>query len=263
MHRIPIFVISALVSLQAAPAAAQDAHAGAHCSWDARCSTAGATLAAVEVERTSQPKRGTVVTYRLKASGIPAGPAFTLWMRRLDGKEQWIVAGYAADSTGTLRCADRAAHPDLARQAGDGWCPIPIDSISLGMAAMMPGEPVAFALRAHDGSAAAYARVIPHPVAASAEGCSLALEVVDPERKSVAITGSGFAPGETVRTVSVSGKETVPGSATVDADGALAPIIVLPAAKGSGRGGDASYEVAGSRCTVKLQYAWGNRLKAI
>jgi hypothetical protein len=261
MHRSSV-VIAALVFLHAAPAAAQGPAVTPGCSWDARCSTGGATLAAVEVDRTNQPKRGTVVTYRLKASGLPAGPAYTLWMRRLDGKEQWIVAGYAADSSGTLRCADRAAHPDLAKQAGDGWCPIPIDSISLGMAAMMPGEPVSFALRAHDGSAAAYARVIPHPVAASADGCALALSVVDPERKSVAITGSGFAPGETVRTVSVSGKESIPGSATVGADGTLAPIIVLPAA-GAGRGGDASYEVAGARCTVKLSYAWGNRLKAI
>lgn len=262
MHRTYV-VIAALVSLSAVPAAAQEAARSAGCTWDTRCSTGGAKLAAVEVDRSNQPKRGTVVTYRLKASGLPAGPAYTLWMRRLDGKEQWIVAGYAADSTGGLRCADRAAHPDLARQAGDGWCPLPLDSISLGMAAMMPGEPVSFALRAHDGSAAAYARVIPHPVASSAEGCSLALEVVDPERKSVAISGSGFAPGETARTASVSGKETVPGSATVGADGTLGPIVVLPAAAGAGRGGDASYEVAGSRCTVKLPYSWGNRLKPV
>lgn len=261
MHRTFV-VIAALVSLRAAPAAAQDASATAACAWEARCSTAGATLAAVEVERTTQPKRGTTVAYRLKAAGLPAGPSYTLWMRRLDAKEQWIVAGYAADSGGGLRCADRAAFADLARQAGDGWCPLPIDSISLGMSAMMPGEPVAFALRAHDGSAVAYARVVPHPVSAAAEGCSLALEVVDPAAKSVSITGSGFAPGEPVRTVSVSGKESVPGTASARADGTLGPMIVLPA-EGRGRGGDASYEVAGSRCTVKLSYSWGNRLKAL
>ena len=52
-------------------------------------------------------------------------------------------------------------------------------------------------------------------------------------------------------------------SATVAGDGSLPPTIVLPAAKGAGRGGEATYEVAGSGCTVRLPYAWGNRLEAI
>ena len=260
MHRTSLVVV--LVSLLSRPAAAQGSASAPGCGWDTRCSTAGATLAAVEVERTSQPKRGTVVTYRLNASGLPAGPAYTLWMRRVDGKEQWIVAGYASDSAAGLRCADRADHPDLAKQAGDGWCPMPIDSIALAFASMVPGESVDFALRSQDGATAAYARVVPHPVEAKADGCVLSSRVVGTSFRSVAISGSGFVAGEQVRTVSVSGEESIAGTETVSPDGTML-VMMLPAAKGAARGGEATYEVAGSRCTVKLNYKWGKALKPI
>ena len=250
--------LAALPSLAAAQAAADSA-----CGWNARCSAPGATLSVVEVARAAKGGRGTEVTYRVSARGLPAGPAYTLWMRRVDGAAQWIVAGYAADPSGGLRCADRAAFAELAKQAGNGWCPIPLDSITFGLNSMVPGESVDFALRAHDGSAGAYTRVVPHPVQSSADGCTLSMVVTDPAFKSVLVSGSGFVPGEQVRTVSTSGKESVDGSATVGADGSLTPAIVMPAVKGSGRGGEAAYEVIGSKCTVRLPYSWGNKLKAI
>lgn len=239
------------------------ARADSSCSWDARCNAPGASLTLVETGRTSQPKGGTAVSYRATAAGLPAGHAYTLWMRRLDGRAQWIVAGYAADAAGGMRCADRAAFADLAKQAGDGWCPVAFDSLTLGVSAMMPGEPVEFALRASDGSTAAYTRIVPHPVEATADGCTLAVRLADPARKSVLVSGSGFAPGERVRRTSLSGGETMQDSATVAADGTLPPTILFPATKGSGRGGDASLEVAGSKCAVRLPYAWGNRLRPI
>jgi hypothetical protein len=233
------------------------------CAWDARCNAPGATLTLVETDRAKKSNAGTTITYRASTAGLPAGHAYTLWMRRIDGRAQWIVAGYAADPAGGMRCADRAAFAELAKQAGDGWCPVPFDSLTFGLGAMMPGEPVEFALRAADGSAAAYARVVPHPVQATADGCTLAVSVADPSRKSVLVSGSGFAPGERVRRTSISGGETMQDSATVAADGTLPPTMLLPATKGAGRGGEATLEVAGSKCAVRLPYVWGNKLRAI
>ena len=46
------------------------------------------------------------------------------------------------------------------------------------------------------------------------------------------------------------------------ADGTLPKTVILPAVVGR-TGGDASYEVSDSECSVKVLYKWGDRMRDI
>ena len=251
-------VAVALLAALAAPAAAQtltppDTTTG--CQWMPECSAPGAALQMVEVAR-SGSGRDTKLGVSPRVSGLPTGVPLTFWMRRMGQEPQWIATGYALDSAGTVGCADRTRHEALATEAGTGWCPVPLDSISLGVGGAMQGERFAFAFSTLDGRHSAYAVVVPRPTTASVPGCgTLEAHVVDAEAKAVSITGQGFAPSTQVATESRSGKETVPGQVTTDSTGRFVA-IVMPGTRG-GRGGEAAFTARAAGCEVTLAYPWG------
>jgi hypothetical protein len=177
-------------------------------------------------------------------------------MRRTGLDAQWIATGWALDSAGAVVCADRARHPALAATAGTGWCPAPLDSITLGVGDAMQGEGFAFAVSTADGGRSAFALVVPRPVTASVPGCgTLEARVVDPEAKAIAIAGSGFAPSAPVTTESRSGRETVVGQVTSDTAGRF--LAIVTPGTGGGRGGDARFTARAAGCEVALTYPWG------
>lgn len=225
------------------------------CQWLPECSAPGATLRMVELSR-SGSGRDTRLGVSPRISGLPSGVPLTFWMRRLGQEPQWIATGYELDAAGAVACADRARHAALATEAGTGWCPVPLDSISLGIGGAMQGERFAFAFSTLDGAHSAYAVVVPRPVTASVAGCgTLDAHVVDAEAKVVSITGQGFAPAAQVATESRSGKETVPGQVTTDSAGRFVA-VVMPATRG-GRGGEAAFTARAAGCEVTLAYPWG------
>lgn len=225
------------------------------CRWSPECSAPGATLHMVELSRAGSG-RGTKVMVSPRVSGLPIGVPLTFWMRSTGQEAQWIATGYALDSAGAVACADRSRHAALAATAGSGWCPAPLDSISLGVGDAMQGEGFAFAVATTDGRQAAYSVVVPRPVSASVPGCgTLDARVLDAEAKSVAITGRGFAPLAQVATESRSGKESVPGQVTSDSTGRFVA-VVIPGARG-GRGGEAAFTARAAGCEVTLTYPWG------
>lgn len=229
------------------------------CQWTPECSTPGATLHMAELSRAGSG-RGTKVTVSPRVSGLRAGVPLTFWMRPTGQPAQWIATGYELDSAGAVVCADRTRHAALAETAGTGWCPVPLDSISLGVGDAMQGEGFAFAVSSTDGRQAAYALVVPRPVTASVPGCgTLDVRVLDADAKAVSITGRGFAPSSQVATESRSGKETVPGQVTSDSTGRFVA-IVMPGARG-GRGGEAAFTARAAGCEVTLRYPWGREAR--
>ena len=245
---LPLAVLAVPAALAAfsAPAAAQtltppDTTQG--CRWMPECSAPGASLRMLEVAR-SGSGRGTKVSVSPRVSVLPIG------------EPQWVVTGYALDAAGAVVCADRERHAALSGTAGTGWCPVALDSISLGVGDAMTGEAFAFAVATADGRRSAYAVVVPRPATASAPGCgTLEAQLMDGDAKTVAIVGRGFAPSAEVVTESRSGKETLPGSVVADSTGRFVA-IVMPGTRG-GRGGDAAFTARAAGCEVTLSYPWG------
>ena len=225
------------------------------CRWTAECSAPGTSLRMQERSRAGDG-RGAKVTVTPKVAGFPAGTPLTFWAKRIGQPAQWYVTGYTVDANGSVTCADKSQHAALASTAGDGWCPVPLDSLALTIGDAMQGEPFAFAMSTPDGRQTAYAVVFPRPVQASAPACgSLEASVVDAEAKAIAIVGRGFQPSAQVTTSSTSGKETIPGSVTADSTGRFVA-IVTPGQRG-GRGGDATFTARTASCELTVSYPWG------
>jgi hypothetical protein len=222
------------------------------CQWMAECSAPPATLRMEELKR-SGSGRDLKVDVSPRANGFPAGVPLTLWIRRVEAAPSWIVAGYAFDSSGRLGCADRIANAAMAATARDGWCPVPLDTVSLTLGGAMEGEPFAFALSTADGRQSAYAVVVPRPVATTGPGCgTLDAQLLTKDARTVRILGTGFPPASAVTTESVRGHDKVPGTVTTDSTGRFVAVVTS-----NGRGGDAAYTARTGGCEVTLNYRWG------
>jgi len=224
--------------------------------WHRDCSTPGVQLALVEVFR-NKARNDIVVGYHITASHVPAGKAFAVWAKPTGSEPFAVMTGFMADSTGTLTCGDSTVAASEVRRAAKLWCRGAIESVTLSAGQYALGEAYRVALISIDDSVRVYAEAIPHPLEASADGCTLTGEMHS--REIFAFSGTGFRPGEVVQAMSRSGKEAMASSQTADDAGRLAWMIILPGVKGK-RGGDASYEVTGAGCRVTLRYGWGNKV---
>ena len=252
--------VPALSAQSLTPPGGSDTATSTGCRWSVECSAPGATLRMEEVSRTGTDRKASVVVTP-RAAGFAAGEPLTFWMRRLGGGSQWVATGIALDSAGRAGCADRTRHAALATQAGDGWCPVPLDSLRLTVGGAMRGEPFDFALATSDGRVAAYSTVYPRPVMADIPSCGrLWVSLVDARGTAVRIHGSGLAPSTRYTTESRSGAESLTGEATTDAQGNLPPIIVTPGVKGK-RGGEATWTAKAGECTLAISYPWGREVQ--
>ena len=222
------------------------------CAWRPECSASGATLTMAELSRTGSG-RDARVTVAPRVAGFPVGVPLTFWMRKLDGRPQWLATGYTLEPSGNVVCADRGAHAAVADAAGTGWCPTPLDSIDMTLGGSMEGEPFDFAFSTVDGRTSAFASVVPRPAAAGVAGCgTLEARLIDADGRAVSILGSGFAPNVELTTESVRGKERLPGSVRTNDAGRFVGVVTF-----QGRGGDASYTVRTASCEITLPYHWG------
>ncbi len=222
------------------------------CQWSAECPASAATLRMEEVKR-SGSGRALKIDVSPRARDFPPGVPLTLWIRRVEAKPAWIMAGYAIDSSGKVGCADRSANAAMAAIAGDGWCAAPFDTLTLTLGDAMEGEPFAFALSTADGRQTAWAVVVPRPVVASVPGCgTLDAQLITKDARTLRIFGTGFAPSTVLTTESIRGRDKVPGQVTTDSTGRFVAIVTS-----DGRGGDASYVARTASCEVRLDYRWG------
>jgi hypothetical protein len=182
-----------------------------------------------------------LVNYSLEASGFPEDKRYALYGRWMDGRSAELARGITiGESRG------------LVTSKGDEFV------LTLGR--MFQGEFATFALVSEDGAAKAFVEITPFPIQAEGKGgCRLFVRPMDPKGQVFSITGSGFKPDKTLKTVSSSSNEVAYGSLKGRPDGTV-KMVVFPAVVGR-TGGDASFEASDSDCSVKIGYKWGDQLR--
>jgi hypothetical protein len=208
--------------------------------WSKGANSPGSTLTLKETGRNGMQGQ-TVISYRLFASGLPKGQHFTLWTWNLGSAPQAV--------------ADAFVNPDglIVNRMGDATHKEdPIDI----RASAGRGERKRFALTSDDWVMQAFAEAIPFPLEQSANGCRLSVEMSAPNYAGVVLHGSGFQPNEELAINLVSGREGAKQQATAKSDGTYTAAI-FPAVKGQ-KSGNASATIASSKCSLTVQFPWGD-----
>jgi len=182
-----------------------------------------------------------MVNYSLEADGFPGDKRYALYGRWMDGRSAELARGITIGESG-----------GLVTSKGDEFV--------LALGRMFQGEFAAFALVSEDGASRAFVEITPFPIHAEGKGgCRLNVRPMDVQGQTFSITGSGFKPDKTLKTVSSSLNEVAYGSLKGRPDGTV-KMVVFPAVVGR-TGGDASFEASDSDCSVKIGYRWGDQLR--
>jgi len=205
--------------------------------WTRGANSPGSALSLKETGRNRMQGR-TVVSYRLFASGLPKGQHFTLWTWNLGSKPEAVADAFInQDGLIVNRLGDATQKED------------PIDLRTFAGR----GEPKRFALTSDDWNLQAFAEAVPFPIEQTSNGCKLSVETSAPDYAAVVLHGSGFQPNEalTIDLASGPGKQR----ATATSEGTYTAAI-FPTIKGQ-ESGKASATVTSSKCSVGVQFPWG------
>lgn len=214
----------------------------------------------------------------LKSAGFPREHRYDVFVISLSPTHDWrampFAQGLVADDSGALRCpkageelappADAVQGEDAAAAGGWNACEkmpapgVPLSSLmrwkGLGF---QPGLPMAAAVRAQDGSHAAYARVFGNPIEGSDGRCTVTLELVSNDARTYVAYGSGFPADETVSLAWKYGSNGGAHSVRTDSTGSFVAAVNHPGeAKGRGKW-SAMLDADSSRCHVSVPYKWG------
>jgi hypothetical protein len=229
----------ALLLVVASPGLVYARHGG-EILLDARRATPGIQLELVEIP--SAQASTTNPRYRLRVKGLPADVTVGIWTKDFGSSFRELVDGFRADGTGALV------------RIGDDGRPVRLDKVVLEPDPHPSGAAWEVALASADKTVAAFARVIPRPIAAKVGSCALSLELVSRRGDRFVASGSGFAPGEDVTIESQDSGGVIRKRQRVGADGRLPADEIWHR---SGDSHDARYEVKSSGCAVAVSYRWG------
>lgn len=181
--------------------------------------------------------------YRLRAEGVPRGFSYDVWAKNFGQPFTLALAGLRLNEAGELVAADNAGRM---RRLAD---------IALEPGAYPDGAVWMVALASDDHKLSAFAKVIPHPLAAHDGACAVSLELISLHGNRFLATGTGFAPGTEVEVEQRTAGRVTQRKLRITAEGRL-PADVL--AHG-GVGGDtgAHYAVKSNACAPIVQYQWG------
>jgi hypothetical protein len=210
--------------------------------WMKGANSPGSTLTLKETGR-DVVEGSTVVSYRMFASGLPKGQPFTLWMWTLGSEPQAV--------------ADAFINPDglVVNRLGDLTHNISEDPINVRVVAGR-GERKRVALTSDDWTLRAFAGAIPFPIEKSANGCRLSVEMTAPDYAGVVLKGSGFQPGESLTVEAGSETESGKQQTAATPDGTYTAVI-FPRVKGQ-KSGKASVTITSPRCSIAVQFPWGD-----
>jgi hypothetical protein len=199
----------------------------------------------------------TEITYGFESAHFPQGFSYTLWhMQSGDQKVAPFMGGFVADSTGELICP---ATPQPGSFIREGAPCIPArtleQSVSLDLSGYHEGEPADFALVSTDGAVRAFARAYPFPIQAQDGKCTLIAEFEDTKMTSWIIRGTGFEPGEVVKTSSSFGGDATAGTQAASPQGEFAAALRADVqGKNSGSG---TFAATGGSCHPVVTFGWG------
>jgi len=171
------------------------------------------------------------------------GQHFTLWTWNLGSEPQAV--------------ADAFINPDglVVSRLADATRKVTEDPIDVRAFAGR-GERKQFALTSDDWALQAFAEAVPFPIEQSANGCTLSVEMSAPNYVGVLLHGSGFRPSESLAIEVTSGPQGGKQQATTSPAGTYTAVI-FPAAKGQ-KSGKASVTITSPKCSVAVQFPWGD-----
>lgn len=233
---------------QAAPADAEAAETATrlvnmHRRWGPALNTPDASIFLTELSRS-----GPIVKYRLHAKGLPHDNTYTLMQWPVTQKSPTEnLSGITLDQSGQAICAGKA-----------GTCGTPDnpdDPIDLVLSPAR-GEPFRFALiSTDDKKLKAFLKVVPVPIEAKSNGCTLAAILLMPRGELVELEGSGFQPDGDLQMEVSSGKEHQIQTVKAAQDGTWFSAI-LPYVKGA-RQGTTRAKAIDAKCSPELSFEWG------
>ena len=194
--------------------------------WDTGFSTSGASLVLEESERTPSPG-GTVLQYRVTATGFEAGEPVELWWKR-GTSYQLLPASVSDDGTVLVGGAD-----------------------VLAVAGLSAGQAVDLALAS--GEKRAQAKVIPFPIESREGNCWVTAELISESGRLFVITLGGFEPIETIEVTSEFESESDASMFEASEAGEVA----FPVMFGKRDNGTAAIFAKGTSGSVSLQYEVG------
>ena len=205
----------------------------------------GVSIVAKEIARQGSSGQGLEVRYHIFIQGLPPDVLLTVSSLPV-GAEQLAVGikGISVGKDGVLTCAGR-----LPTQCGDAKKPDkPIDFV------VKPAKGEPYRLIFDAGEKKVGLMIVPDPVEAKSERCTLRMVRLSPNFQFGFVSGEGFPPDTDVhyRFVSQGARDAV---VHADAKGVIRTTML--AAGNEKNGGQASFEVLGKGCSPKVSYEWG------
>lgn len=182
--------------------------------------------------------------YKLRINDYPRGLIFSVYTKDFSDTFAEAFSGFRFDDTGNMVSTSGGKQQRL-------------QNFVLTPGPYPRGAVWDVAMATADRSVAAFAHIIPHPIAAQADGCSVSLELLSVRGDRFLVTGSGFAPNEDAFTeLKIEGRIQQK-NRRVSADGQLPRHVISHAAIRNDR--TAHYSVIGRSCKVTIDYVWGER----
>jgi hypothetical protein len=214
-------------------------------------STPGTSAQLREISR-GQVKGKLEVQYHIFVTGAPKDQNYTLvdWPPNHPDPVP-SIAGLSILDDGLVVCAgrstDQCSHPDKPERKD---APVKLVFYPLD------GEIYRLALVSQDQKAKVFFAVIPAPVQATDNACTLEVVSLRLKNELVLIRGRGFQPNESVGFESTSYEQTHTGTDQVDANGEF-QLPMQPFLAGKS-GGTTEIKLSGAKCAPVLKFQWGN-----
>ena len=245
-------------------------------NWGPKASSPGINLTMKEMARVKGAV-GTLITYRLMATGFAPGTRLTLLRWPLNSGVLAVMNGIVIDASGTAVCGAQApaANTPVAPSADAGKTAADAQAAAQNRPSTVPactqtmkvndpveittaaakGEAIRVALVAEDKKGGAAASAVPFPVAGESNGCKLQVLLASRDAELVLIEGSGFKAG----TPFTMGAETYGQKASIgakpDAQGDFVAAMT-PFVQGHDSGDTVVYYQS-DVCTPTVSFHWG------
>ena len=194
------------------------------------------------------------VQYHIFVTGAPKDQTYTLvdWPPNAPDPSP-SIAGLSVLEDGLVVCAGRATD-----QCSNPDKPDKKDAPVKLVFYPLDGEIYRLALVSHDQKTKVFLAVIPAPIQATDNGCTLEVVSLRLKNELVLIRGKGFQPNESIVFQSNSHEQTQPreGPDKADANGEY-QLPLQPFVKGQDRG-TTEIKLQGAKCAPVLTFKWGN-----
>jgi hypothetical protein len=214
-------------------------------------STPGMSAQLKEISK-GQVKGKLELQYHIFVTGAPKDQNYTLvdWPPNVPDPST-SIAGLSILDDGLVVCAGRAtdqcSHPD---KPGKTDAPVKLVFYPLD------GEIYRLALVSQDQKAKIFFAVIPAPIQATDNGCTIEVVSLRLKNELVLMRGQGFEPNEKVTLESKSFEQTQTRAEKVDGKGEYQlPMQSFVSGKS---GGTTEIKLSGAKCAPVLKFQWGN-----